>query len=90
MNNKTAGKRYVKANDTTGFWDVHEVSGAWIAQFESQSDAELFAAAPELLEALRALTDPEGHIWHGPHSKECTGECKAVRGAIAKAEGRET
>ena len=51
-------------------------------------DARLIAAAPELLEALQALTDPEGHIWHGT-SGACTGECKAVRAALAKAEGRE-
>ena len=48
--------------------------------------ARLFAAAPEMLDALTALTDPEGHIWHGP-SGECTEECKAVRAAIAKARG---
>lgn len=35
--------------------------------------------------ALEALTNPEGHIWHGAHSDECTGECKAVRAVLADA-----
>jgi hypothetical protein len=52
----------------------------------ANANARLIAAAPELLAALQALTDSEGHIWHG-NSKECTGECKEVRAAIAKAEG---
>ncbi len=47
-------------------------------------DARLISAAPDLLEALQALTDPEGHIWHG-NSGECTGECRDVRAALAKA-----
>ncbi len=42
----------------------------------------------DLLEALEALTDPEGHIWHGGND-ECTGECKEARAAIAEAR-RET
>lgn len=54
---------------------------------DAPANARLMAAAPELLEALKALTDPEGHIWHGGNAV-CTGECKAVRAAIAKAEGR--
>jgi hypothetical protein len=53
-----------------------------------EANACLIAAAPEMLAALEALTDPEGHIWHGT-SGACTGECKAVRVAIAQAKGRE-
>jgi hypothetical protein len=33
--------------------------------------------------ALEALSDPEGHIWHGGNT-ECTGECKDVRAALAR------
>lgn len=56
---------------------------------EQEANARLLAAAPELLDALEALTDPEGHIYHGPNAApgECPGECKAVRAAIAKAKG---
>ena len=58
-----------------------------VLEYEDGAEiARLFAAAPEMLDALTALTDPEGHIWHGP-SGECTGECKDVRAAIAKARG---
>jgi hypothetical protein len=43
----------------------------------------------QCVEALEALTDPRGHIWHGPSAGpgECTGECRDVRAAIAKARG---
>ena len=47
--------------------------------------ADLEAAEAEnkmLREATEALTDPEGHIWHGG-AQECTGECKAIRSALA-------
>lgn len=36
------------------------------------------------IDALEALTNPEGHIWHGAHSDECTGECKDVRAVLAE------
>ena len=49
-----------------------------------EANAALIKAAPLLLSALETLTDPEGHIWHG-NNKECTGECKEVMTAIAKA-----
>lgn len=34
--------------------------------------------------ALQSLTNPEGHIWHGAHTDECTGECQAVRAVLAE------
>lgn len=43
------------------------------------------ALVEEAVEVLEALRDPEGHIWHGAHSQECTGECKAIRAFLAKA-----
>jgi hypothetical protein len=46
----------------------------------------LHGAAPRLYEALRALTDPEGHLPHPPG--ECTGECRDAMAAIAEVEGR--
>ena len=52
------------------------------------ANTRLIAAAPDMLLALEALTDPEGHIWHGGKD-ECTGECKDVRAALAKVEGKE-
>ncbi len=63
------------------------INGKDFAQFL----ADLRAAIPAhrmMYEALGALTcQPDGHIWHGGNA-ECTGECKDVRAAIAKAEGR--
>lgn len=42
-----------------------------------------------LLDALEALRDPEGHIWHGTDPKVCSGECQAVRAALDAAYGKE-
>jgi hypothetical protein len=55
---------------------------------QAVANARLIAAAPDLLAALEALTDPEGHIYHGRYPDgPCTGECQAVRAAILKATG---
>lgn len=58
---------------------------------EAQANAKFIVRAcnafDDMLSALESLTDPEGHIWHGNGSCECTGECKAVRAAISKAKG---
>lgn len=52
---------------------------------ERDANARLIAAAPELLEALKALlSGSERHIF----STECKTERDAARTAIAKAEGR--
>jgi FkbM family methyltransferase len=45
------------------------------------------AAMPEACKvrsALEALTDPEGHIFHGKPGADCTGECKDAREALSK------
>ena len=49
------------------FWDEYE---------RVKTDAKRLRAA------LVALTDPEGHIWHGAPHGPCTGECKQVRRAL--------
>ena len=38
--------------------------------------------AERLRAALLALTDPEGHVFHGALDASCTGECKQVRRAL--------
>jgi len=42
----------VVANDGTGLWEVHDDAG-FICAVESESTAELFAAAADMLDALR-------------------------------------
>ena len=70
----------------------------------SEANAQLIAAAPELLEALKALTtnphinlgdlvykvrDSEGEGWDGPQVKAWSDAVQAAEAAIAKAEGRD-
>ena len=38
-------------NDNTGLWEIHDDAG-FICKLESESTAQLFSAAPELLSAL--------------------------------------
>ena len=52
---------------------------------ESLANARLIAAAPDLLEALRDITDLAERYGVGEH---CDGNILAARAAIAKAEGR--
>ena len=69
----------------------------------SEANAHLIAAAPELLEALKALTtnphvnigdlvyrvrESEGEGWDGPQVKAWSDAVQAATAAIAKAEGR--
>lgn len=42
---------------STGRWAVRE-DGAWLAEFESESNAREFAAVPDLLEALNVTIAP--------------------------------
>jgi hypothetical protein len=50
---------------------------------------EGLAAQRLLCDALGALQDPENHIWHGSNG-ECTGECRDVQAALARARGEVT
>lgn len=69
-----------------------------------KDNARLIAAAPDLLESLKALTtnphvnlgdlvykvrDSEGEGWDGPQVKAWSDAVQAAAAAIAKAEGRE-
>lgn len=47
---------YVKANDDTGRWDIFDCD-AWVAELESESTAQLFAAAPHLKAALEGFIE---------------------------------
>src|SRR5690348_8068266 len=60
------------------------------------ADADLIAAAPEMLEAALMCLDANGHLrgceaGAGTDGNEdnCTAYCTALRQAVAKAEGRE-
>ena len=56
-----------------------------------KGNAQLIAAAPELLEALKAARETI-RAWHGPNAWDiydrASPEMKAINSAIAKAEGR--
>jgi hypothetical protein len=61
-----------------------------------EDDARLIAAAPDLLDALTGIgVLPEGYCFCRPNQRDATrpdhdhtGECRAARAAIAKAEGK--
>ena len=71
-------------------------TGDWLG-FDRDANARLIAAAPKLLEALKAAegTRRPGHyckgcgipIRIGPNPSDCTEFCRLARAAIAKAEG---
>jgi hypothetical protein len=66
---------------------VCEVSGA-ASNEEHQADARLIAAAPELLGNLKTAADLL-HIFADTSTEDLQGHYKAIRAAIAKAEGRD-
>ena len=68
-----------------GIWTVQEPRG-WIAELtpdrpNQEANARLIAAAPDLLEAAKAMTEPAGEIAYRER-------WMALKAAIAKAEGR--
>lgn len=91
---------------TPGVWEVTgragkgvmvATEGAWIAVVygpnvttESEANARLIAAAPELLEALKECAEvacAETCDWISSESPIHTKECKGAYAVIAKAEG---
>ena len=72
----------VVSNPDTGFWEVHDSAG-FLCKLESESTAQLIAAAPDLLEALRGF-----HPSQIKTPGELTRAWEVARAAIAKAEGR--
>jgi len=60
-------------------------------QDECLANARLIAAAPDMLEALKAAKETI-RVWHGPNAWDIydrsSPEMKAINEAIAKAEGR--
>jgi hypothetical protein len=72
----------------TGSDDVHHYGGHLICESVSQANARLIAAAPDLLEALKILSDYpiSGGYALGPCISEC--DMQEIRAAIAKAEGK--
>ena len=84
MSKHTPGPWTAEPNSAHGISFSVEGGGRLITRFASAADARLIAAAPDLLAALRAMTDYMAYA-------EALGEDKAVfknaRAAIAKAEG---
>lgn len=86
-----------RAEELLAFHEGSAVTPPGMKHLQVEINAEDFAAilrdvraAREshrlMFDALSALTDPEGHIWHGGNT-ECTGECRDVQAAIAAARG---
>ena len=65
---------------------VSPIGGCHLTDDEAEANARLIAAAPELLEALKAIVN----AWLSPKEKAALTYqmCEAARDAIAKAEGQ--
>jgi len=63
--------------------EIVEVTNAMQREFEIlyAENGELKAKLRQAVEAIQALTDPEGHIYHGSC---CTGECRDCRAVLAE------
>lgn len=93
----TTNTRTVRENSDSGLWDVLDHAGAWLAEFESESNAREFAAASELLDALVAIAarlagdfDHPSLKHFGPLSVGRLEDADRIaRAAIAKATGAE-
>jgi hypothetical protein len=46
-----------RANDSTGYWEVHDDAG-FVCDTESESTARLFCYSSDMYDALLALTHP--------------------------------
>ena len=82
-------------------WDIHSADGELLAVSVSKSDAQLIAAAPEMLEALKSMLEVHDEPCRLDHHGLCQThhlrrndagepECEVelIRAAIAAAEGR--
>ena len=76
---KTISGRYHEIADTVGL--DNELGG------QDEANARLIAAAPELLEALKAILDIDNPPWGHPGHIDFNEGIEKAREAIAKAEG---
>ena len=86
MSAHTPGPWHVKRNRVTTA--IRDAKGHYIVDRvvkDRDANAHLIAAAPELLEALRAIV---AVIDHAPDRECAAGVLEQARAAIAKAEGR--
>ncbi len=86
-------RRHTVANDEFGRWDVYE-GGCFLGSFESESEANLYAASLQMLEALRQvklelldIADTAGDDSHYNEGGSTYEVIQLVNAAIAKAEG---
>lgn len=74
----------VYADDSPGGSSVGERNLIHDALLEAEAADALEPKYLRAVDALAALTNGDGHIWHGAHSDVCTGECEEVRAVLAK------
>jgi|LakMenEpi03Aug12_release.lakeMendotaPanAssembly.Ray.scaffolds.fasta_scaffold4130800_1 hypothetical protein len=79
------GSFTVLVSNISDYWEVRDEDGDLVADYVPASDiAKLFAAAPEMLEALKSVASKHSHI----ETANMPEWLDAVEDAIAKAEGR--
>jgi hypothetical protein len=75
--------------DAPSFNNLAQVRAAHVAdQFEAKANARLIAAAPDMAETLRVLTDLVSNHWSGVRHitpREASDAVSAARSALAKA-----
>lgn len=89
LHEKSGSSSLVLAGD----WVHGKFNGSVIASagtnINAENDLRLIAAAPDLLEALRALTDHVSHYAAMPHAhSDAYKDVALAHAAITKAEGR--
>jgi hypothetical protein len=77
-------RRHVVANDELGRWDVYE-GGCFLGSFDSESEAELYAASLQMLEALKVITKA-ARSWHDFHHGSKLISCDEICAALPAAE----